>query len=431
MADDIDRRLQEELHVVDLDNQYTVEEILREGATGRTERVHAPDGTILIRKYLKRGATQGNEYALLLGLQGAPFPRIIVLYELADWQVVIMEYLDGPTLQKCVEMQGPFPPDQAVLLALGVCHAAQVLHTSGPNLIIHRDIKPDNIILQNGYVKLIDFGIARQFKAGEDHDTEYLGTRGYAAPEQFGYSQTDARTDIYAIGATLYFLLTGERFEAQRRTALASMSWIPADLARIIYRCTEFSPEARYQTAGELMGELQKARVTASVTATPQALPTAVLPAPAKAAKRGVTDRAGQFRDTKTFRVLRVIWVVAVNIVFWPFFLIGMLQPFTTDFWIFQQFGLGAFVLDVVATWCYVILFIAVSYLVLANPFKILDRIKLFTRNPILKAVLILCTAFVLAVLVATVTEALQPSALKIERTHHATTQQSQQTTHP
>ncbi|MCL2332136.1 MAG: serine/threonine protein kinase, partial [Actinomycetia bacterium] len=321
MADDIDRRLQEELHVVDLDNQYTVEEILREGATGRTERVHAPDGTILIRKYLKRGATQGNEYALLLGLQGAPFPRIIVLYELADWQVVIMEYLDGPTLQKCVEMQGPFPPDQAVLLALGVCHAAQVLHTSGPNLIIHRDIKPDNIILQNGYVKLIDFGIARQFKAGEDHDTEYLGTRGYAAPEQFGYSQTDARTDIYAIGATLYFLLTGERFEAQRRTALASMSWIPADLARIIYRCTEFSPEARYQTAGELMGELQKARVTASVTATPQALPTAVLPAPAKAAKRGVTDRAGQFRDTKTFRVLRVIWVVAVNIVFWPFFL--------------------------------------------------------------------------------------------------------------
>ena len=387
MPDDISRRLQEELHAVDLDNHYTVEETLRESEAGRTEKVRSADGAVFIRKYLRRGVTQANEYALLFGLQGAgaPFPRIISLYELADFQVVIMEYLDGPTLQECVEQYGPYEPQRAVQWALGICEAVRILHTCSASPIIHRDIKPAHVILQDGQVKLIDFGIARTWKAGEKHDTEYLGTRGYAAPEQFGYSQTDVRTDIYACGATLYFLLTGEQFDAQHRTALenstsstqSSARGIPIDLARIICRCTEFSPDARFQTVAELIAALQEA--LREMPSAPAPTPAAVYQAPVSRSPAVAAPR----ESATAQQPLKKHWAkdIIIGIFFWAFLIYGLVMPFTDYLWVYQKYGLLQFMVNALEYWVIALFFLLPTYLLLANPLRIVDRIWLFAKN--------------------------------------------------
>lgn len=112
--------------------------------------------------------------------------------------------------------------------------------------MVHRDIKPENIILlPNGQVGLIDFGIARQHKDGKDTDTRHLGTRTTAAPEQYGYAQTDRRTDLYALGMTLIWLLTGE----YDQSALKKLVGVPRHLIRALGRAVSFDPAARFADA--------------------------------------------------------------------------------------------------------------------------------------------------------------------------------------
>ncbi|MCL2882339.1 MAG: serine/threonine protein kinase [Coriobacteriia bacterium] len=447
MPDDISRRLAEELHAVSLDNQYTVEETLRESEAGRTEKVRSADGTIFIRKYLRRGFVQTNEYALLFGLQGAdaPFPRIISLYELAEFQVVIMEYLDGPTLQECVEQYGSYEPQQAARWALGMCGALCFLHTCSASPIIHRDIKPAHVILQDGQVKLIDFGIARTWKSGEKHDTEYLGTRGYAAPEQFGYSQTDVRTDIYACGATLYFLLTGEQFDAQCHGALEKVASgatvesgssnagtssvaaliVPPDLARIICRCTEFSPDARYQSIAELIAALQEAMQRMQLVRP--------VPAPAVSAAPQATTyqpvavaTPGDGASSK--EPLKKHWVkdILIAIIFWPFYLYLMISAFTDFSWIYQKYGAFQFAVNVLEYWVIGLLFVLPCYLLLTNPLRIVDRIRFFTKKRIRRIALTVGAFFLLMCLCLGILTLLQPSQVQADISAHTYNQSTQ-----
>jgi len=467
MSDELNKRLQEELHNVDLDSHYMVEQVLQASEAGRTEKVRAADGGIFIRKYLEREFVTGNEYASFFGMGDAPFPRIIALYELADAQVVIMEYLDGPTAQEYVEQHGKLEPADAVRVALGICSAAQILHTMEPGPIIHRDIKPSNVIVQDGAVKLIDFGIARRYKANERHDTEYRGTRGYAAPEQFGYSQTDARTDIHAIGATLYFLLTAEHFDASCRGALESSTEIPADLARIILRCTEFAPGARYQDVAELMAALRAAdlskpadskqeepavpaataaaptaKSSASVVApvpsagTPQGilqLPVAqpLEPAPVSTATSATKKPTGSFRnwhESKVYRAPRRILIILINILFWPTFLYGFYMPFDTEYrWLFH-YGTMAVLLNAFSFWVIDLLLVLPAYLLFTNPFKVLDRIKFFSRNRMRRVVFVMAAVFIATALLTSACDSLQSNAVKAEKTRRTNAQQSQQT---
>ncbi|MCL2655629.1 MAG: protein kinase [Coriobacteriia bacterium] len=469
MSDDINRRLQEELHAVDLDNQYSVEEVLRENEAGRTEKVRSADGTVFVRKYLRRGYAQANEYAVLFGLQGsgAPFPRIITLYELADFQVVIMEYLDGPTLQECVERYRPYLPQPAVQITLGICEAVQILHTRGSSPIIHRDIKPANVILQDGRVKLIDFGIARTWKAGEQHDTEYLGTRGYAAPEQFGYSQTDVRTDIYACGATLYFLLTGEQFDAHRREALEHapgggqvaltrvLPVVPFDLARIICRCTEFSPDGRYQSAAELIAALQDALRVLTPAPVPAPMPASAAPVPvlatpvpaapqtsepllvaaveSEAAKAPLsTPQSALAGEGKTAAAPRKrskwIWAkdIIFAVIFWPFLIYGSIIPFTDYFWIYQKYGLLQFMLYAFGFWIIVELLILPCYLLFTNPFGVLDHIRFFAKNRKRRIALIAAAFLGLALICALPAASLQSPRIQADIDARATGQSTQ-----
>ena len=168
-----------------------------------------------------------------------------------------MDYIQGNSLNKALKEYGAQPQEYVIEWAKQLCDVLGYLHSRKPP-IIYRDMKPSNIMLKpDGNVTLIDFGTAREFKEKNLADTTCLGTVGYAAPEQFGgMGQTDARTDIYCLGATLYHLVTGcnpsePPYEMKPiREINPSLS---SGLERIILKCTQRNPEDRYQSAAELM----------------------------------------------------------------------------------------------------------------------------------------------------------------------------------
>ena len=152
-----------------------------------------------------------TEIEILKKLQHENLPQIIDIFEKNDTYLIIMDYVEGRTLKAIIDEKGEQPQEDVVDWAIQLCSVLDYLHTRKP-AIIYRDLKPGNIMLRpDGQIVLIDFGTAREYKTGQDEDTTSLGTKGYAAPEQYGGDgQTDARTDIYNLGATIYHLVTGK-----------------------------------------------------------------------------------------------------------------------------------------------------------------------------------------------------------------------------
>lgn len=156
--------------------------------------------------------------------------------------VVITEYIGGMTLHEYMERKGVLDGQEASSLMGQLLEVLEAVHEEG---IIHRDINPDNIMISSdGVLKLIDFGIAREKKVGKSQDTTILGTVGYAAPEQFGFLQTDERTDIYAVGVLLNKMLTGY-FPTERLYDREPMK-------NVIVRCTALDLEKRFKNIREL-----------------------------------------------------------------------------------------------------------------------------------------------------------------------------------
>lgn len=201
------------------------------------------------------------ETDILKKLNHPNLPSIIDVIDTDDSFIIIMDYIQGNSLNKALDEYGAQPQENVIEWAKQLCDVLGYLHSRQP-AIIYRDMKPANIMLKpDGNVTLIDFGTAREFKEKNLADTTCLGTVGYAAPEQFGgMGQTDARTDIYCLGATLYHLVTGMnpceppyeiRPIRQINPALSS------GLERIIEKCTQRNPDDRYQSAAELMYALE------------------------------------------------------------------------------------------------------------------------------------------------------------------------------
>lgn len=141
---------------------------------------------------------------------------------------------------------------KATDIALQLCDILSYLHEQAPPLI-HRDVKPENILLRgDGTVALIDFGIARFYNGQNEKDTRVMGTEHFAPPEQYGYRQTDGRSDIYALGMVLGWMLTG----SVRREEYETIA--DGSLRRIVKKCTAFSPEERFSTAAEVKKALQR-----------------------------------------------------------------------------------------------------------------------------------------------------------------------------
>jgi serine/threonine protein kinase/Tfp pilus assembly protein PilF len=152
-----------------------------------------------------------HEAHLLADLLHPNLPRIYEHFAENDRSYLVMDFIEGQTLEEYLEQKGggPLPVEQVITWAEQLCDVLNYLHSHQPP-IIFRDLKPANVMISDsGHVYLIDFGIARFFKPGKQHDTVALGSPGYAAPEQYGKAQSTPRSDIYSLGALLHHLLTG------------------------------------------------------------------------------------------------------------------------------------------------------------------------------------------------------------------------------
>ncbi|NLT11697.1 MAG: serine/threonine protein kinase [Clostridiaceae bacterium] len=202
------------------------------------------------------------EANMLKRLDHPSLPRIVDIIEDPQRIYVVMDYVEGESLDKVLSMYGAQTQEQVINWAKQLCGVLNYLHSCTPP-IIYRDMKPANVVLQpNGNIKLLDFGIAREYKDQKIEDTVSLGTKGYAAPEQFGgKGQTDVRTDIYCLGVTLYHLVTGHNPCEPPYELYPIRQWNPnlsGGLERIIQKCTQLNPEDRYQSSAELLYALER-----------------------------------------------------------------------------------------------------------------------------------------------------------------------------
>ncbi len=200
------------------------------------------------------------ESNILKRLQHPMLPRIVDIFEDEQRIFIVEDFVEGITLEQLLQKQRRVDEAQGLQWFRDLCGVLRYLHTQQPNPIIYRDMKPSNVMLQpDGSLKLIDFGIAREYKQESNADTTYIGTKGYAAPEQFGKAQTDARTDIYALGVTMYHLLTGKspyeppyQFVPVRQL----MPELSHGIEFILNKCVQPEPADRYQSVEQLIDDL-------------------------------------------------------------------------------------------------------------------------------------------------------------------------------
>ncbi len=221
-------------------------------------------------KEVKRDAKQAFEIVkqslvietdMLKKLRHPNLPAIVDVIDYEDTFLVVMDYIEGNTLLHTLKTKGAQPQEMVIAWAVQLCNVLNYLHTRTPP-IIYRDMKPANVMLTpDNNLVLIDFGIAREYKAGSKEDTVCLGTQGYAAPEQFGgHGQTDARTDVYCLGTTMYHLVTGHNPAKPPYEIYPIRHWndrLSSGLEQIISKCTMKNPDERYQDCFELMYALE------------------------------------------------------------------------------------------------------------------------------------------------------------------------------
>ena len=208
----------------------------------------------LAKCYLGENRSSGaSEAALLKKLNYPGIPKFVAEYENEIMLCVVRDYIAGLPLNDFVE-QTPPSPELSVDIASQICDILAYLHRQTPP-IIHRDIKPQNIIIDGeNKAWLIDYGISREYDPSASKDTTCFGTVDFAPPEQYGFSQTDNRTDIFSLGVLIGWLLTGE---SQPRKALPKLG--STRLKKIVQTCTELTPDRRYASADKVKKALQHA----------------------------------------------------------------------------------------------------------------------------------------------------------------------------
>lgn len=202
------------------------------------------------------------EIKTLKNLKHPNLPSIVDVIEDEDSFIIVMDYIEGRSLDKIIEENGAQPESFVVEWAKQLCDVFGYLHSRTPP-IIYRDMKPANVMLKpDGNIMVIDFGTAKNYEI-DLGETTGIGTIGYAAPEQYigsGLGRTDARTDIYCLGITLYHLLTNVdpcKNLISDRSIRAVNPALSHGLDAIIKKCTEHQPDDRYQTCAELMYDLE------------------------------------------------------------------------------------------------------------------------------------------------------------------------------
>ncbi|HHW01029.1 MAG TPA: protein kinase [Clostridiaceae bacterium] len=253
-----------------LEGKYRIIKTLGRGGMGQVylaENIRL--GTLWAVKKIDRQsggkASLPAEPDILRKLNHPALPRVFDILEDSDSIYIIFDYIEGTSLDKKLEEVGHFPEEVVLEWACQLCDVLSYLHSFKPSPIIYRDMKPSNIILTpEGQIKLIDFGTAREYKEGAESDTTYIGTRGYAAPEQYGCGQTDVASDIYSLGMTLRHLLTGKgpgEFLGNTGHAMTSGMKMSCGMEKIVNKCTMQNPCDRYQSAAELKKDIESLRI--------------------------------------------------------------------------------------------------------------------------------------------------------------------------
>ena len=291
------------LGALERDANYHVERRLGSGEDGTvTELVRfmGANGSAFgpfVRKRIPLDSGVGTIYEDLFGAQRAGrrflhIPRIVECYKTSFDLVVVSEYVPGESLAELVGRDGP-GDELARRVMPALCEAVTELHEAFDPPVVHRDLKPGNIIVSGDGVTLIEFGIARRFRADAGTDTVRFGTRAYAPPEQYGFGQTSVRSDVYALGMVLVFCCLGATLAAPVNEEDLIARGVDPALARIAARACAFDPASRFASAREMGESLRAAAASLGMAGQPAPAPAPVPPAfPVTSAAGSQSDAA-------------------------------------------------------------------------------------------------------------------------------------------
>ncbi len=256
-----------------------------------------------------------REVEVLKGIRHPGIPMIVDVVKEEERITIIREYAEGKTLDRELE-NGIFSQDQVVGIGLQLCGIIRFLHEGLSKPLIFRDMKPGNIVMtEDGQLKLIDFGIARFYHDGQEHDTCYLGTKGFASPEQFGFSQSDVRTDVFGIGATLYNLLTRMDLGKPPYRIMPIRpvnNSVTSSMEAIINKACAIDKNRRYQAVSEMIHDLERLTVRKermsmeAVMKSSKAVKIGIAPVSRGCGSTYCTLRIGRYLQGKGSRVLIV-----------------------------------------------------------------------------------------------------------------------------
>lgn len=237
---------QQELYVQYVENVYQNLTELGNGQMGRTFLAkNLQTGKIVVKKLVS--LSTGQVYDRLKDIYHPNLPQIYEVCPTKEYCIIIEEYISGETLESILEERKILSEQEVIKYFTQILEGLKAVHAKG---VVHRDLTPSNILISTDFVaKIIDFGIARNSKENKYQDTCVLGTVGYASPEQFGFRQTDGRTDIYALGILLNKMLTGklpnEQLTENRK------------LKKIVEKCTQIDPDRRYKATDWILAEIK------------------------------------------------------------------------------------------------------------------------------------------------------------------------------
>ena len=242
------------MHAMQLDDAYRVEKTLASGSGGITELVTIGNAGPFVRKKIPSSFARRRIWSTVPECECWRLPSVEATYELPDYFVVIYDFVPGDSLEHLIEKEGPFSLEAGLKMAVELCEAASALHQRD---IVHRDIAPGNIVVSADGVHLIDLGIARFRIEGASKDTASLGTWGFASPEQYGFAQTDARSDVYSIGRVLGYGLTGLLPGSDEYDRAFAGDALEPSMRALIEKACAFEPSARFQTSDDFAKALR------------------------------------------------------------------------------------------------------------------------------------------------------------------------------
>lgn len=299
------------MHAVGIDDAYKPTQILAKGPYGKTELVTLDGSGPYVRKRIPSEYARRGVWAMLPECNCARLPRVEATYEMPEEFVVVCDYVPGQNLKQLVESQGPYDEKNAREIVAQVCEAATALHEHS---IVHRDISARNVVMAPDGAHLIDLGNARFKVEGATHDTNKLGTLGFAAPEQYGFAPTDARSDVYSLGRLFGYLLTGVEPESDDfEQAMADRGQVSPAARAIVERASAMEPSARYQSAEELAAVLRREGPTVPSATSPEPVP--VQPTPEASASALLDGKKRSRPFSLTTKVILAVAVVSALVV--------------------------------------------------------------------------------------------------------------------